>query len=251
MAQGIIFQQFKHENRENGDVLTLATLKLIVVYFGEIQRDYITLPDKQSKEIWKLHNVLGEYRHARLADSEALTQVHGNIYITEQHPQALDERHAKLRRTVHWAKENFERFEPLLTSLPPPAKASGSTSEPLAAKPPPPSSSSSGRINACPIYMGPGHEERQEEGLPTVGKACTSCSHPPDYTQSPYIQEGPHPTQAQTHDQERGLPPYHLTHRHQGHYQCGPCSYPHTTRRMQSSKRSPHHNHGNSESNLA
>ena len=34
--------------------------KIIVGYFGEMQRDYITLLDKQSKEIWKLQIELGE-----------------------------------------------------------------------------------------------------------------------------------------------------------------------------------------------
>ena len=63
----------------------------------------------------ELQNELGEYRQARLADREALTQAHGNINITKQHSQALDEQHAKLRRTVDWAKANFERSEPLLT----------------------------------------------------------------------------------------------------------------------------------------
>ena len=119
--------RFKRENRESGDLPTSVTLKLIVGYFGEMQRDYITLLDKQSEEIWKLQNELGEYRHARLADCEALTQAHANIYITKQHSQALDEQHAKLKRTVDWAKANFERYEPLLTFSPPPAQASGST----------------------------------------------------------------------------------------------------------------------------
>ena len=48
-----------------------------------MQRDYITLLDKQSEEIWKLQNELGEYTHARLADRKALTQAHANIYITD------------------------------------------------------------------------------------------------------------------------------------------------------------------------
>ena len=65
-----------------------------------MQRDYITLVDKQSAEIWKLQNELGKYRNARLADCEALTQAHANIYITKQHSQALDEQHAKLKRTM-------------------------------------------------------------------------------------------------------------------------------------------------------
>ena len=56
--------RFKRENRESGDVPTSATLKLIVSYFGEMQRHYITLLDKQSEEIWKLQNELGDYRHA-------------------------------------------------------------------------------------------------------------------------------------------------------------------------------------------
>ena len=103
-----------------------------------MQRDYITLLDKRSEKIWKPQKELEEYRHARLADREALIQAHANIYITEQHSQALDEQHAKLRRTVDWAKANFEIYEPLLTSPPPPAKASGSTPEPPAAKPAPP-----------------------------------------------------------------------------------------------------------------
>ena len=75
--------RFKRENRERGDVPTSATLKLIVGYFGEMQRNYITRLDEQSEEIWKLQNELGEYRHAPLADRESLSQAHANIYITE------------------------------------------------------------------------------------------------------------------------------------------------------------------------
>src|SRR5205807_9841313 len=59
--------RFKRENRENGDLPTSGTLQLIVGYLGDMQRDYITLLDKHSEEIWKLQNELSEYRHGRIA----------------------------------------------------------------------------------------------------------------------------------------------------------------------------------------
>src|SRR5436853_7258734 len=55
--------------------------------------------------------------------------------------------------------------------------------------------------------MGTGGKEDEKEGLSTIGKACTSCSPTSNNSQSPFHQEGPHPTRAQTYHQERRLPP--------------------------------------------
>ena len=130
--------RFKRENRENGDLPTSGTLQLIVGYLGDIQRDYITLLDKHSEEIWKLQNELSEYRHGRIADKTTLTQAHANIYITEQHSQSLDKQAADIAKVSSWASKNFKALEIQLASLQPSAETSGSTPDAAAAIPPPP-----------------------------------------------------------------------------------------------------------------
>src|SRR5947209_5125067 len=128
--------RFKRENRENGDLPTSGTLQLIVGYLVDIQRDYITLLDKHSEEIWKLQNELSEYRHGRIADKITLTQAHANIYITEQHSQSLDKQVADIAKVSSWASKNFKVLEDLGHFKNAAVEASGSTSEPPGGKPP-------------------------------------------------------------------------------------------------------------------
>ena len=59
--------------------------------------------------------------------------------------------------------------------------------------------------------MGAGSQEGKEEECDTVGKAYPSCSPRPIHTQSPFTQEGPHPSRTSAHFQKRRQSPNHPT----------------------------------------